>query len=158
MSKTIVFVAGEGGHFNQCVRLINLLENSFLDKKIYILTDRCRNKLPTINVNIEVIEVGELRGKSGFEFMSAINHVFKVLSFFSKTRDVSLISTGPGIAIIPSLLARILGGKVVHIETWSRFYSKSLTAKFMYYLSNKFYIQNESLASLYKKAIYAGRL
>ena len=69
-----------------------------------------------------------------------------------------MVSTGPGIAILPAILTRSFGGKVVHIETWSRFYSKSMTGKVMYFLANKFYVQNQSLLKLYKQAIYSGKL
>lgn len=71
---------------------------------------------------------------------------------------VGVVSTGPGIAIPPSLILRLMGRRVVFIETWSRFKTHSLTGRVMYKIAHRFYIQNEELLKLYPKAIYAGLL
>jgi hypothetical protein len=69
-----------------------------------------------------------------------------------------IVSTGPGIAIIPAIIFRLFKKLVIHVETWSRFYSKSLTGMIMYPVSDIFIIQNIELQCFYKRAIYAGRL
>lgn len=69
-----------------------------------------------------------------------------------------IISTGPGIAIMPFILGKILGKKTIYIETWSRFSSTSLTGRCVYGLSDEFFIQNTSLQNVYPKAEYSGLL
>ncbi|MDD2698435.1 MAG: hypothetical protein PHF17_06500 [Arcobacteraceae bacterium] len=69
-----------------------------------------------------------------------------------KKYDVkAVVSTGPGIV---SLFFKIFGKKIVFVETWSRFETKSMTGK----IADKFYIQNKSLQKHYPKAIYGGLL
>ncbi|TWX63301.1 hypothetical protein ESZ39_17055 [Colwellia sp. C1TZA3] len=69
-----------------------------------------------------------------------------------------MVSTGTGMVIIPALILRLINKKVIHIEDWSRFDSGSYTGKVMYYIADKFYVQNKSLLQKYPKAIYSGRL
>ena len=75
-----------------------------------------------------------------------------------KYNVLAVVSTGPGIAIVVSLFFKIFLVKIIFIETWSRFNTKSLTGTIMYKISNKFYIQNKSLQSIYPNSIYSGLL
>ncbi|WP_081652368.1 PssD/Cps14F family polysaccharide biosynthesis glycosyltransferase [Cyclobacterium qasimii] len=76
-----------------------------------------------------------------------------------KKYDVlSVISTGPGLAIPFSFLFKRGHSKIVFIETWSRFETQSYAGKVMYRLADKFYIQNKSQVKFYPKAIYSGLL
>ncbi|HBH9612460.1 polysaccharide biosynthesis protein, partial [Escherichia coli] len=85
--------------------------------------------------------------------------IFKqTYSILRKKNIKVIVTTGPGIAIAATLAAKLVGTKVIYIETWSRFTTYSLSGRIMYRLSNKFYIQNKSLLELYPKAIYSGRL
>ncbi|WP_281544097.1 PssD/Cps14F family polysaccharide biosynthesis glycosyltransferase [Grimontia sp. SpTr1] len=108
-----------------------------------------------------VVDVGFARNKTGFSLPSFLRHILRVsrismLILFS--RKACVISTGPGISILPSILVRLRGGKVIHVETWSRFSSQSLTGKYMKYIATDFYVQNESLLNVYPKAKFSGRL
>ncbi|MTI25930.1 polysaccharide biosynthesis protein, partial [Fulvivirga kasyanovii] len=80
------------------------------------------------------------------------------VSAMIKHRFKYVISTGPGISIFFCILFKLMGKKIIHLETWSRFYSKSNTGRWMYHIADYFYIQNESLKTIYPKAIYVGRL
>ena len=71
---------------------------------------------------------------------------------------IGCVSTGPGIAIVPALLLRLRGVKVVHIETWSAFYRKSLTGRVMKRIAHRFIVQNKELLGTYPDAEYGGRL
>jgi beta-1,4-N-acetylglucosaminyltransferase len=155
--NAIIFLAGEGGHFEQARRLYHSLLLS--EKNELIVFTDVLNKNIDEKLKHEVL--GSLRDKDGFSPIGAFSYFVKAckmtISYCRKYR-VSIISTGPGISIIPSIIVKILGGKVIHIETWSRFYSKSGAGKIMYLISDKFYIQNKELSLVYPKGIYAGRL
>ncbi|EGR2460842.1 PssD/Cps14F family polysaccharide biosynthesis glycosyltransferase [Vibrio cholerae] len=153
----VLFVAGEGGHLEQFRRLYSLLESKINSDRKILITDVPRK----IDINIDCFFLGCLREKSGFHLKSLFSYIkkiFELYKFLSKENKISMISTGPGISLGCAVIVKIFGGRVIHIETWSRFYSKSITGKFMYYLSDKFYVQNIELLSLYPKAIYSGRL
>jgi len=155
--KIIVLVAGEGGHFEQSKRLYFKMREKMLGDVI-VLTDTINKK---ISPEILHYELGDLRGKDGFNlhgFIRHIKNIYRIVMPIISNNDVSLISTGPGIAIFPALLVKLTGGKVVHIETWSRFSSKSGAGRIMYLIADRFYIQNKELSEVYPKAIFAGRL
>lgn len=70
----------------------------------------------------------------------------------------TVISTGPGICVLSGIFFKILGAKVIHIETWSRFHTVSITGRIMHFFSDVFYVQNYSQLQFYRKAIYSGKL
>ncbi|MGE3591200.1 MAG: PssD/Cps14F family polysaccharide biosynthesis glycosyltransferase [Arcobacter sp.] len=85
---------------------------------------------------------------------------FGVISKVKQTHNIRLvITTGPGIGVLAGLYFKwFSSARIIHIETWSRFYSKSLTGRVMYHIADDFLVQNEELLELYPKAIYKGRL
>ena len=75
-----------------------------------------------------------------------------------RARPQAVISTGPGPAVPASLLAKLLGVKVIYIETGSRVFTLSASGKILYRFADLFFVQWPELLSLCPKAIYAGRL
>jgi len=74
----------------------------------------------------------------------------------SKTRII--IACGPGFAAHICILGKILGKKIIFLESWSRVYSKSLAGKFVYPFSDLFFVQWPQQLKNYPKAVYVGRL
>jgi UDP-N-acetylglucosamine:LPS N-acetylglucosamine transferase len=90
--------------------------------------------------------------------ISIILETYFFIKILCKYNIKFIISTGPGIALVPIVLGKFLGKKTIFIESWSRFKSASLTGRAAYYLSSEFFIQNKSLQSVYPKATYSGLL
>lgn len=153
----IILVAGEGGHFEQMRRFQSRFMENYTGQ-LYFLTDFKKKSIPE---NIAYSELGVLRGKGGLGLLSVLRYMIRTLKVLIPILikgKVRIISTGPGIALFPALIVKVCGGKVVHIETWSRFYSRSSTGNFMYFLADRFYVQNMELLEIYPKAIFSGRL
>jgi len=89
---------------------------------------------------------------------NAITTAMQCLSILKNYQVKGLVSTGPGMVVLPAIIFKLLGKKVIFLESWSRFYTPSLTGKIMYRIADTFYIQNETLQSTYPKAIFSGRL
>tara|TARA_R110000772_G_scaffold268725_1_gene398196 strand:- start:5319 stop:5810 length:492 start_codon:yes stop_codon:yes gene_type:complete len=160
--KKSILLYGSGGHEAQMKRLLKLLCNDALALEEFVAI--IENDANAIEGVSETFFVSPLRDKFT-PYKSIKNSLYSVFeciySFHKLCRkyDVRvLISTGPGVAIFPMLLGRLLGKEIIYIETWSRFYNKSLAGKVMYRLANKFYVQNRELLILYPKAIYSGKL
>lgn len=157
--KIILVIYGRGGHQEQMRRLLTHLKISAPDMKFVSIADvddkfgSCkhlicpepRNKFRLWTAPITLLHSG---------IMSFI----QCIRLLAKYRISGVISTGPGMAIVPSIVFRLLGRQVVYIESWSRFYSASLTGRFMYLIANGFYVQNRTMLTTYKKARYSGRL
>lgn len=160
--KAIILVYGEGGHRAQMKRLYDLIKLENEHKK-YKFIGICENS-KSINSLDKNFSIDPLRDKHS-NFITLVNipkgifNYFRLFYKLSKDYDVrSVISTGPGIAIPISLYFKMLGKKIIFIETWSRFITVSMTAKVMYKIATKFYIQNKSLKKHYPDAIYGGLL
>ena len=67
-----------------------------------------------------------------------------------------VITTGALLAFPFCLLAKLMGKKVVYIESFARVYDKSLTGKLVYPFADLFIVQWESMLKCYPKAVYTG--
>lgn len=72
-----------------------------------------------------------------------------------KRPDV-ILSTGAGPAVPFALLGKLLGMKVIFVETLTRVRAPSLTGRIMYWLADDFFYQWEPLAKYFPRAKYAG--
>lgn len=157
-TKSVLFIYGVGGHKEQMKRLINILD--LRDYKKIALIEKGAN----IDTFDKTYEIPPARDKYSqlkslidlpFFLLFSIFITFKIL-LTSNTKVI--ISTGPGIVFIPSLIFRLLGKKIIFLETWSRFNTASTTGKIMYRISHIYYVQNKELLKIYPDAIYSGRL
>lgn len=158
----ILLVNGVGGHKEQMNRLV--IGNRLLEKTSNVKYIQICEYGASIEGVFKTYEVMPSRDKyskiiSIYYFLkSIIKSLLLIVHLLNKYKIVGLLSTGPGIVILPAIIMRLFGIKVVFIETWSRFTSKSYTGMFMHKIANKFYIQNKSLEEIYINSIYAGRL
>jgi len=161
MNKQILLVYGSGGHNEQMKRLYNklLVKNNNLEF-ISICDNDVKNKLTTKVYTILSVTDKFSYINLALKLPLKIISIVKVLNQIKNENKIDyIISSGPGIAIIVSLFFKFFTKtKIIHIETWSRFYSKSLTGRFMYYIANDFFVQNQELLKLYPNAKYKGRL
>jgi len=161
--KSILLVYGAGGHSEQMSRLLNIINGKHHAHYVALTEPKAklRCEIP------EVCYVCALREK--YRNYSRFTDVLRIIGSFMANIVISykmvrkfnvrlIISTGPGIAIPVALVGRLLGRNVIHIETWCRFYTRSHTGRFMYYLANDFWLQNNELQKLYPKARYVGSL
>lgn len=157
-NKCILLSYGIGGHTAQ---MNNLAPNLKLLLPNHYFISISDNKIEPIWSNKHFV-VDEVRKKFktkpdflNFKFFNLL----KTLKIIHRNHNVKVIlSTGPGISFFTALYFKFKGVKIIHIETWSRFTTRSLTGRLMYIISDKFYVQNESLLSIYPKAIYSGLL
>ena len=160
--KAILLIYGSGGHKEQMVRLY---------KKIYApieasgikLIGICENNA-AISALLENHEVTPLRNKNKKIMtliqapISIVGSFIIILKLFNKYNICGVISTGPGIVIIPALFSKLKKAKVIYIESWSRITTISYTGKFMRFLSDVFYVQHEQLHKENPYSRYSGLL
>lgn len=158
--EVVLMVYGQGGHAAEMQRFINYAPNELTSKKFISLTD-VKTRSDTYSKQFYCVEA-----RDKFSYVKNI-FVFTLYFFWAliqttriliKYKVVGMVSTGPGIAIVPALMCRLLLINVVYLESLSRIYAPSLAGRIMYYIANLFFIQHKSLQSFYPKAIYSGRL
>ncbi len=83
-----------------------------------------------------------------------------VLSFYVVLveRPNVVISTGAGIVVFFCVFAKLLGAKLIFIESMARIKRPTLTARFLYPFSDLFIVQWPGLLKYFPKAKYLGRL
>ena len=69
-----------------------------------------------------------------------------------------VISTGAGIVVFFCVFAKLLGAKLIFIESMARVERPTLTARFLYPFSDLFIVQWPGLLKYFPKAKYVGRL
>ncbi len=160
--RAILIVYGVGGHKEQMKRLLGLLDikNRTGNVKVVALCEK--------NAFLEGIdecnEIPDMRNKyhKSMVFIdvprSSFISMLMVFKILKKYNIDYMISSGPGLVLPVAIIFRILNKKIIFLETWSRFKTRSLTGNIMYKISDKFYVQNKSLLELYENAIYSGKL
>ena len=160
--KAILVIYGGGGHQEQMRRLLCadlIVKNDQM--RLIAITD---SQSPIQEMIEKNLHVKEFRDKHS-NWKTIVKMPFVVLDIVFKTAHIltkyeirGVITTGPGIAIIPCVLARILGKKIVVFESWSKFTKPSYTAKLLYRFAGLFIVQHKSMIKIFPKAKYWGKL
>lgn len=164
--KALLIVSGEGGHTVQMERLLSHLDfqKNNLTFSIILLTDTKRIKSEFNNSFDQVYYVPQLRNKvsklnSKLMFpVVFMRNIVTVLSIYYKWQITVVLSTGPGVAILPFLFAKLFRVQSIFIEDWSKFTSLTITGRIVKYFVTYFLVQNKELLPFVSKGRYVGRL
>ena len=158
--QVVLMVYGKGGHTAQMQRFINNAPDELKNRKFIALSDVTTKN----NDFLEQFYCVEARDKFSYikntfvfilYFFWALVQMIRILCKYKVT---GMISTGPGVAVVPAVICKLFGKKVIYFESWSRIYTPSLAGKIMYRIANVFFIQHNSMQKHYPQAIYSGRL
>jgi beta-1,4-N-acetylglucosaminyltransferase len=155
----LLIVLGSGGHTKEMIRLVDLLGHQH--EYCYLVSADDQLSVQKIRVPGVVYRVIRPRWKDtsslvvvGRTLISAAQALVALL----RTRPQAIVSTGPGPAVPASFVARLLGVKVIYIETGSRVFALSSSGRILYRFADLFFVQWPELLASYPRAIYAGRL
>ena len=152
--KKVIFVASSGGHLSEILKLKEL----FNEYEYLLVTEKTEvtSKLDK-EYNMEYLKYGPNKNKIKY-LGTVLYNTFKSIKILLKFNPKTVISTGAQVGGIMCFFAKLLGKKVIYIESLAKVNSLSITGKMIYPFANKFYVQWESLEKKYKKAEYLGRL
>lgn len=152
--KKVIFVSSSGGHFSE----ILMLKELFNEYEYLLVTEKTdvTSKLVN-NYNMDYLKYGPNNNIIKYVGVVVYN-VVKSIKILLKFKPKTVVSTGAQVGGIMCFFAKILGKKVIYIESLAKINNLSVTGKMIYPFANKFYVQWESLAKKYKKAEYIGRL
>ena len=155
----LLIVLGSGGHTKEMIRLVDLLGQKH--EYCYLVSADDQLSVQKVKAPGVVYRVIRPRWKDtsllvvvGRTLISAAQALVALL----RTRPQAIVSTGPGPAVPASLVAKLLGVKVIYIETGSRVFALSSSGRILYRFADLFFVQWPELLALYPRAIYAGRL
>lgn len=150
--KKVMFISSVGGHLTQLLQLKEI----FTDYKYVLVTDKTdvTNSLKE-KYNAEYLIYGSRNEKLIFPFILLIN-CFKSLYLFIKYRPDWVVTTGANAAGPMCCIAKLLGKKVLFIESFAKRNSPTITGRLVYLFADVFVVQWEELLEFYPKAEYWG--
>lgn len=150
----ILFISSTGGHFAELMQLKPIMEKC----NYHIVTEKTetnKNLKEKYKNKIDFLVYGTKREKIIYPFILLINSIISLLIYI-KVRPQIVITTGTHTAGPMCCIAKILGSKVIYIETFANRTTKTEAGKLLYYVADTFVVQWEEMLELYPKAKYWG--
>lgn len=151
MNLKICFAASTGGHFEQLLLLKPLIEkyDSFL------ITEKTEYKVSAIKGR-KTYYLQQVNRREWIFPLSILINILKSFGIFMREKPDIIITTG-ALSMLPMcLLLKMFRKKIIYIESFAKITTPTLTGKFLYKLSDQFYIQWKGLLKFYPNAIYRG--
>ena len=146
----ICFAASSGGHYDQLLMLKPLMEQY----DSFVVTEETLYKTQIKNEKMYYLKQINRKERS-FLVRMAMNTI-QSLKIFHREKPDLVICTGV-LAMIPiCLIAKLMGKKLIYIESFAKVTSPTKTGKLLYRFADQFYVQWETMLKVYPKAIYLG--
>ncbi|MDF3265841.1 PssD/Cps14F family polysaccharide biosynthesis glycosyltransferase [Lactiplantibacillus plantarum] len=147
---TLCFVASSGGHLQEILCLQELM----LSKPSFLITeyDGIKNR----NIKVPTYYVKQINRKEKLFFLHFIKLFFLFTKLMKKNKPKYIITTGALIAFPACIVGKIMGKRIIYIESFARVTHPSLTGKLIYCFADLFIIQWKPLLKYYPNAIYTG--
>lgn len=146
MVRKICFAASSGGHLEEIAGLSEIRDEyeSFLitEKGAFLEKIFCRKVYHVNQINRK-----ELLFIPKFIWLFIISFMILI-----KEKPDCIISTGALMAYPVCLLGKIMGKKVIYIESFARIDTPSLTGRLVYKFADLFIVQWKEMLKFYKKA------
>lgn len=151
MKKLKVVVAcSTGGHLVEVRRLENIYKN--YNYSYFTFDGGVAKELAKTE---KVVTIPNIHRQKPLTWISGIWH--SLIAVIKMKPDV-IITTGAGVVVFYCIFARLLGAKLIFIESMARIELPTLTARMLYPFSNLFIVQWPNLLKFFPKAKYLGRL
>lgn len=151
--KCVLFISSTGGHLSELLQLKPLFEKY----NSYIITEKTKSTLGLKNKykNVNYLVYGTKDHKFSYIFKFTYN-ILKSFILYLKIRPEVIVTTGTHTAVPICYIGKMLGSKIIFIETFANSKTKTLSGKLVYPIADTFIVQWESMLELYPKAAYGG--
>ncbi|MDF2013283.1 PssD/Cps14F family polysaccharide biosynthesis glycosyltransferase [Priestia megaterium] len=149
----ICLVSSTGGHLIELKKIIPAVE-----KHDFFFVTEHSEMSDELKSQYKVYFLIQQERKNISLFKNIIINLFKSINILFKENPKVIISTGAGAVFPICLFGKLLGKKIVYVESFAKVDSPSLTGKLVYKFADEFYIQWENLEKFYPKAKYRGSL
>lgn len=148
----ICFASSAGGHFEQLMMLKPLMERY----DSFIVTETTKyNTIPTGITTYRICLVN--RREMLFLPKLLWNSIISIRIIIKEKPDV-IICTGV-LSVLPlCLLAKMRKKQLIYLESFAKVTSPTLTGKLLYKFADRFYVQWETMLSVFPNAIYRGSI
>lgn len=159
----ILVVLGEGGHTRQMLQLLDQLGADYEYHYLLAAEDALSERQIRLPGPVHRIERprSKVEGRtdswprSTWQTLRSLGQLWPLLR---RIRPQAILANGPSVAVPAAFLGKLTGARVIWLETASRVYSLSASARLVYPIADLFIVQWPQLCRRYPKAVYAGRL
>lgn len=145
----VCFAASSGGHFEQIMMLKPLMKKY----EGFLVTEHTSYRN---DVGIKTYELAQVNRRELLFPVRLVCNAAASLWIFLKERPSAIVTTGV-LAVVPlCLICKAFGAKLIYIESFAKVTSPTETGRLMYRFADRFYVQWESMLSVYPKAAYVG--
>ena len=148
----VLFVCNRGGHFSQMMALKPLF--SEFDS---MLVTEASDVSKSVDVGIPTKYIKSFR-EQRFQFFYLIINLFQCLKIWLQFRPRVIVSTGANLAFVMFVVGKLLGSKLIFIESRAKVYTKTATGKLVGNFADKVVVQWPEMLNVYKNAVYWGEL
>lgn len=149
-TEKICFAASSGGHLEEIYRLAEIKK----EKEAFLLTEKsgfgesdfCEKKY----------YVSQINRREKLFILKFIYLFIKSFIILIKENPYCIITTGALAACPICILGKMMGTKIVYIESFARTESPSLTGRLMYKIADLFIVQWEDMLKHFPKAVFGG--
>ena len=149
--KKVLFISSTGGHLYELLSLNDLFK--LYDYYIVTEHDKTNDYLKKEYTNRIYFLPYSTRSKP-FQYIILYTYVIlKSLFLFIKIKPDVIVSTGTHTAVPMCYFSKLLGKKIIYIETYANKTKKSLSGTLIYPISDLFIVQWKEMKKLYPKSI-----
>jgi len=142
----LLVACNPGGHFTEMI----LLKEAFEGHDTVFLT---YENPTTTTFPFKIYPIKRI----DTSFLAMLQSFLRIFIIIKTEKPKIIISTGAEIAIPVFIIGKLMGIKMVYIESWCRVKTKSGAGRIAYYLADVFLVQWPGLVKTYgKKARYEG--
>ncbi len=153
-NKSVLFISSTGGHLEELLQLSPM----FSQYDYHLITEKTKSNLYLKDKYKD--RVNYLVYGTKFHFLSypfkLLYNSFLSLFFYLKYHPDYIITTGTHTAGPMCCIGKILGSKIIYIETFANMITKTSTGKLIYPMSDLFIVQWDSMKKLYPEAVVGG--
>lgn len=150
-------VFGSGGHQRQMTQLAAQLAARYRIVGVFTREDFVAEKLTSYpHYYVKRPRISD-EGYFLYFLKSALCFI-QSLWAIAREWPAAIVSCGPSTAVPVMYAGKLLGRKIIFIESWSKISTASITGKMIYPIADVFFVQWEEQLRLYPKAIFRGRL
>ena len=152
--RRVMFIASTGGHLEELLQL----EPMFSKYDYCLITENTKSNQylkKQYGKKVRYLVYGTKYHFLSYPFKLLWN-CFLSLYYYLKFRPDYIITTGVHTAGPMCCIGKILGSKIIYIETFANMVTKTVTGKLLYPISDKFIVQWESMKKIYPNAEFGG--
>lgn len=154
IKRRVLFIASTGGHLSELLQL----EEMFSKYDFNLITEKTKSNMylkDKFKDKVYYLTYGTKDHMLSYPF-KLIGNCFKSLYYFFKLHPDYVVTTGVHTAGPMCCICKLFGAKIIYIETFANIYTKTVTGKLLYPISDLFIVQWKSMLKEYPNAVYGG--